>query len=728
MKKEQTQFNDILFLLNQQQVAIDEINSNPVFQPQVTPNTPVPNTPQAVNMLRNASFSHSWKSWDNTAATDNTRYECAWLYSHPNVANQVMYLQRTSSTGGGALLTLGAVSTGADTITITGHGLYTGLGCMVSGSIPAGLSVATPYWVIRVDANTIQLASSYANAIAGTEIDLTSTTTGGNLVFNYTLKDSSSTTFSPIYSIWQIPGTFSGTSSINQGYTLDAPLTGEEPMASPGYTLYGVFNCAKASQYVTAPANARLGCGLYAKQGSTWDYLTGAYTITGTIRGTVTGGGVTREYKVNVTTNRGFTVNTSTLSVANAPTDADFAAGSGVVLSWPKALNYGVSSYDVYRLTSGTYKLLIKITNGVTTYIDNGVFLPNTVSGFPSADFTGLYAYTASIPNVLTNLAVNAISPSWDTIPYAIRVPANYDLSTTDLSLKQWIRWNVTGLTNNKWDVYLTDAIVELDEVTVTSAAGQFTSDMVGLDVTIYAPGFITGDTYTGTVASYTSATEIVVTPAVDLMEVADTPVPSTTIHGGAPLNSMVIDLAHCSYGANAIFAFNSEDFNGTHGNPPCVPNGSGQGGTGTVFPTPGDGQPTCVWIEQEVSMVEGIGAVEVKAKDVEKGDVLVDCAGNVNLVEDYVYHVDEIYETVTENGFSAVTTLTHKYFCNADDKQGIMLMNLRVGDEVLTKDGVSRIASITHKGQDAVAQFFLSPGHGFIVGGIGSHNAKPIS
>jgi hypothetical protein len=435
---------------------------------------------------------------------------------------------------------------------------------------------------------------------------------------------------------------------------------------------------------------------------------------------------VTREYKINVITNRGFTVNTSTLSVANAPTDADFSAGSGVVLSWSKALNYGVNSYDVYRLTSGTYKLLVRITNGVTTYIDNGVFLPDTVAGFPSADFTGLFAYTASIPNVLTNLAVNAISPSWDTIPFALRVPANYDLSTTDLTLKQWIRWNITGLDNNKWDVFLTDAIVELDAVTVTSAAGQFTSDMVGLDVTIYAPGFITGDTYTGTVASYTSATEIVVTPAVDLMEVADTPVPSTTIHGGAPLNSIVIDLAHCSYGANAIFAFNSEDFNGTHGNPPCVPNGSGQGGTGTVFPTPGDGAPTCVWIEEDIRVVVGMGTETVLAKDVEKGDVLIDVQNNLNIVQDYKYHVDDIYITTAENGCKAHTTMTHKFFTNNENYQ--VLSSLRTGDLIQTVDGISPIASIQFFKKDAVVQFMLSPGHGFITGGMASNNAKPIS
>ena len=43
----------------------------------------------------------------------------------------------------------------------------------VSDVLPGGLSAATTYYVIRVDAGTIQLATSYANAILGTAISLT---------------------------------------------------------------------------------------------------------------------------------------------------------------------------------------------------------------------------------------------------------------------------------------------------------------------------------------------------------------------------------------------------------------------------------------------------------------------------------------------------------------------------------------------------------------------------
>lgn len=73
------------------------------------------------------------------------------------------------------------VTVAADTITETAHGMETGDGPVrVSSSttLPAGLAAATDYWVIRVDANTFKLATSRANALAGTAIDLTSQGTG----------------------------------------------------------------------------------------------------------------------------------------------------------------------------------------------------------------------------------------------------------------------------------------------------------------------------------------------------------------------------------------------------------------------------------------------------------------------------------------------------------------------------------------------------------------------
>lgn len=73
------------------------------------------------------------------------------------------------------------VTTGTDTITKTGHGMITGEGPTFftsSTTLPAGLSAATKYWIIRVDNDNFKLATSRANAIANTPVDITSQGTG----------------------------------------------------------------------------------------------------------------------------------------------------------------------------------------------------------------------------------------------------------------------------------------------------------------------------------------------------------------------------------------------------------------------------------------------------------------------------------------------------------------------------------------------------------------------
>lgn len=69
------------------------------------------------------------------------------------------------------------VDTATDSVTIPTHGLTTGLKGQLTttGTLPAGLNLATDYFIIVVDANTVQFASSLANALAGTEIDITDT-------------------------------------------------------------------------------------------------------------------------------------------------------------------------------------------------------------------------------------------------------------------------------------------------------------------------------------------------------------------------------------------------------------------------------------------------------------------------------------------------------------------------------------------------------------------------
>ena len=75
------------------------------------------------------------------------------------------------------------VTHGSDLLTVAaGHGWRTGERILVTevGTLPTGLSTATQYWVIRISDTTFKLASSHANALAGTVVNLTGNGTAAN--------------------------------------------------------------------------------------------------------------------------------------------------------------------------------------------------------------------------------------------------------------------------------------------------------------------------------------------------------------------------------------------------------------------------------------------------------------------------------------------------------------------------------------------------------------------
>jgi hypothetical protein len=59
---------------------------------------------------------------------------------------------------------------------------------ITSGTLPAGLSLATDYWVIYVDATHIRIATSLANALTGTYIDITTAGTGTQTITLYSIQ------------------------------------------------------------------------------------------------------------------------------------------------------------------------------------------------------------------------------------------------------------------------------------------------------------------------------------------------------------------------------------------------------------------------------------------------------------------------------------------------------------------------------------------------------------
>ncbi len=83
-------------------------------------------------------------------------------------------------------LTVTAVDTTSliETLTIAGHGLVTGdqVTAFSTTTLPAGLAIETNYWVVYDSEDTIALATTWTNAMAGTRINLTDAGTGTHTV------------------------------------------------------------------------------------------------------------------------------------------------------------------------------------------------------------------------------------------------------------------------------------------------------------------------------------------------------------------------------------------------------------------------------------------------------------------------------------------------------------------------------------------------------------------
>lgn len=68
----------------------------------------------------------------------------------------------------------------SDVLTLASNSYVTGMKCTATTTVtlPAGLAVLTDYYYIRLSATTGKLATSQANALAGTAIDITDAGTG----------------------------------------------------------------------------------------------------------------------------------------------------------------------------------------------------------------------------------------------------------------------------------------------------------------------------------------------------------------------------------------------------------------------------------------------------------------------------------------------------------------------------------------------------------------------
>lgn len=137
-------------------------------------NTPVANVLAGDSRLTSADY-----------AGQRVRGEGYRRWADVNGFAEIMEYPDLSNTTSGTALTGVTVANTGDLFTKAAHGLATGQ-TVTAASFSAGFSAGT-YYVIRVSASTFQLASSYANALAGTAVAATDDGTGGVITPTQTL-------------------------------------------------------------------------------------------------------------------------------------------------------------------------------------------------------------------------------------------------------------------------------------------------------------------------------------------------------------------------------------------------------------------------------------------------------------------------------------------------------------------------------------------------------------
>ena len=161
------------------------------------------------------------------------------------------------------------VSTSANTITLSSHGLSTFDRATYnsnSNTAIGGLSNGTTYFVIKVDANNIKLATNYTNCVAGTPISLTSVSGSTTQKFNFTtfsdnpvlatrdfLKDT-------IYGLQVEDVEINDTNFIASANTCDETVTVTNPSGTEKrFTCNGAFQLSKTPKVIIENLMTTLG-------------------------------------------------------------------------------------------------------------------------------------------------------------------------------------------------------------------------------------------------------------------------------------------------------------------------------------------------------------------------------------------------------------------------------------------------------------------------------------
>lgn len=704
--------------LNQQNKSVSAL----LVTQAATPGVPV------ANLLWNGDLSQSiwrWREITLPATPPDTDKETAFWDSFNAPATSQTFTAITTN----------------NQIPLPAHNFTTGTvaDVITTGTLPTGLAITTTYYVYVLNANVVQLATTVALAEAGTpDVTITAGTGTGTHtlqpllvntdsytnVFNNELKTFDHSTYDPRYCRWNVQ---TGEAEMTGTMTVDTALPSN--MISSQTPLARVsLIAAKKNAYIEITDACLMFAGIWDNTSGQRKFLTGGVGFAASLDGTA--GTVVRKYRILITSDKGFSILSDEITISNAPSDAQFSSSRNVLLSW--GTQAGQLQVDVYcylpnggdGVSAPVYRLLTQISSA-TSYIDEGAFLPKTVSGYPTSTQTIRNAVYFTSTGDIAGMAVNGVALNWDTINFPIGVPNNYNMAnTTD---RQWLRLGltvapnlfVTGvITNGTAMITIPDGAVDSSAVNLGGYGTGSGSLYAGLVVQVYDSDDVL--LVTTTVTSVTSNTVLVLAASV----ATGTDRKLRIVGGG--FHGIFIDKINLGYQTNTAYTPNSYDIRTL--NPLSAPHSSDQGGVGGGGS--GGGINNCVSEGTLILLADGTEkAVELCVP----GDMLASGGFRPNVLIKMREGKNKVRSVHTANGCRIVCTDTEAFMVNPLDETGVPLHRLRIGDTIYTyidrRIEQTTISDISEYFPDKRKVYTpsLDGNHIFIANGLLAHNLKPL-
>lgn len=184
---------------------------------------------------------------------------------------------------------------GTDIITMTStanipSNIFTGtrVRLTTTTTLPAGLSLATDYYIIRVTDSTFKLATSYANAIAGTAINITDAGTGTHTMSRLLPRYTSGAGLNAIFFNPEATAMGAGTPNLSLGYTNSAQVGSRatptvlpvgKTAASNSHILYTGATGAGKYNYAVPRASGDSGIAQIDTIQNSTSYVSGTYCV-----------------------------------------------------------------------------------------------------------------------------------------------------------------------------------------------------------------------------------------------------------------------------------------------------------------------------------------------------------------------------------------------------------------------------------------------------------------